>query len=473
MCQHLDPGVSRFGGGRSIGRIQVGSELEPVAVGTLDDVEQHGAASGGCHRGKFVQVAGTAGGDAVWEFGDPWPSTQVHVLDLDPGIGPTGGGQKKVDAARRTVADFAPHLRVPSEGRDSVLGESLSDNVVRQAGVDAGEAAIVEVDEPPGVWKFAARVGNRLEPERNAGIGQAKHRPGICAMGGNCPAVFEHDVREESFIPAYESAADQGAGKAHRRLSAKQSGQGQAPMPNPTAAMLTIGDEILSGRTRDANLPHLAAALTGKGIGLREARIVADDMDEIVAAVNALRGRYDHVFTSGGIGPTHDDITADAIARAFGVGIDVREDARKILATNYADPERELNEARLRMARIPGGAVLIDNPVSKAPGFSLENVHVMAGVPAIFAAMVEGLLPRLTGGRPLMSRSVRVDRPEGDIAGPLRVLAEAHPRVSIGSYPFNRDGKFGSNLVARSDDPTALDAAEAALWALAEALRAS
>jgi molybdenum cofactor synthesis domain-containing protein len=238
-------------------------------------------------------------------------------------------------------------------------------------------------------------------------------------------------------------------------------------MPNPSAAMLTIGDEILSGRTRDTNMPHLAQALGAKGIALRETRVVPDDMAEIVAAVNALRSRYDHVFTSGGIGPTHDDITADAVAAAFGVTLDVREDARAILAANYADPERDLNPARLRMARIPAGAALIENPISRAPGFSLGNVHVMAGVPAIFEAMVAGLLPRLTGGRPLLSETLRVDRPEGEVAGPLGRIAQAHAGVTIGSYPFTRDGRFGTNLVARSDDPAALAAAFADLQGLA------
>ena len=186
--------------------------------------------------------------------------------------------------------------------------------------------------------------------------------------------------------------------------------------------------------------------------------------------MNALRPRYDHVFTSGGIGPTHDDITADAVAAAFGVPIGVREDARAILATNYANPEVDLNPARLRMARIPDGAALIDNPVSKAPGVPLGNVHVMAGVPAVFQAMVAGLLPRLTGGRPLLSESLRIDRPEGEIAGPLRLVAEAHPAVSIGSYPFNLAGRFGSNLVARSEDPDALAAARGSIRALADLL---
>ena len=234
-------------------------------------------------------------------------------------------------------------------------------------------------------------------------------------------------------------------------------------MPNPTAAMLTIGDEILTGRTQDSNMPHLARLLVEKGITLREARVVPDDSAEIAAAVNALRTRYTHVFTSGGIGPTHDDITADSIAAAFGVAIGIREDARAILATHYRNPETDLNPARLRMARIPDGAVLIDNPVSKAPGFSLGNVHVMAGVPAVFVAMLEGLLPRLTGGAPLLSETIRADVPEGELAGALADLAADHPDVGIGCYPFNLGGRLGANLVARSTDPGALATATAAL----------
>ncbi len=238
-------------------------------------------------------------------------------------------------------------------------------------------------------------------------------------------------------------------------------------MPNPTAAMLTIGDEILSGRTQDTNMPHLARALADKGISLRETRVVPDVAEEIVAAINALRARYTHVFTSGGIGPTHDDITADAVAAAFGVGIDVREDARALLASNYANPEVDLTPARLRMARIPDGATLIVNAVSKAPGFSIGNVHVMAGVPSVFHAMVAELLPGLEGGTPVLSETLRVDHPEGKVAGPLRSVAEAHPDVSIGSYPFSEDGRYGTNLVARGEDPAAIAAAMADLRAMA------
>ncbi|WP_425050886.1 competence/damage-inducible protein A [Psychromarinibacter sp. S121] len=229
-------------------------------------------------------------------------------------------------------------------------------------------------------------------------------------------------------------------------------------MPNPTAAMLVIGDEILSGRTRDANSNHLAIELTAAGIDLKEVRFVADDHAAIVAAVQALSKAYDTVFTSGGIGPTHDDITADAIADAFGAPIDVRDDARAILQAHYDRNGTELNEARLRMARIPDGAALIDNPVSAAPGFTLGNVHVMAGVPSIFNAMVESVLPTLTGGAPVVSRTVRVDRPEGDVAADLGALAKAHPDLSLGSYPFTRDGKYGTNLVVRGQDPAVVDA---------------
>ncbi|MEL6678783.1 MAG: molybdopterin-binding protein, partial [Pseudomonadota bacterium] len=209
-------------------------------------------------------------------------------------------------------------------------------------------------------------------------------------------------------------------------------------------------------------------ALDAKGITLSEVRIIRDDREVIVTAVNALRAEVDHVFTSGGIGPTHDDITADCVAAAFDVGIDVRADARAVLATNYANPEVDLNEARLRMARVPDGAILIDNPVSKAPGFSLENVHVMAGVPRIFQVMLDGLLPRLTGGAPLLSETVRIDQPEGALAAPLGVIAEEHPEVAIGSYPFTRDGRFGSNVVLRAADAAQLTAAKTAVEALAD-----
>ncbi|QGX99311.1 competence/damage-inducible protein A [Roseovarius faecimaris] len=230
-------------------------------------------------------------------------------------------------------------------------------------------------------------------------------------------------------------------------------------MANPTAAMLVIGDEILSGRTRDANMHYLACELAKHGIDLREVRVVSDDPDAITGAVRALSAAYDHLFTSGGIGPTHDDITAENVARAFDRPIDVREDARAVLAAHYERAGQELNAARLRMARIPEGASLIDNPISAAPGFTLENVHVMAGVPTIFEAMVASVLPTLTGGAPLVSVSRRIFRGEGDIAGPLGELAERYADLSIGSYPFQQDGVFGAQIVIRGHDGAQVEAA--------------
>lgn len=236
-------------------------------------------------------------------------------------------------------------------------------------------------------------------------------------------------------------------------------------MANPTAAMLVIGDEILSGRTRDANMHHLAGRLTEAGIDLKEVRVVSDDPGAIVAAARALSEAWDHVFSSGGIGPTHDDITADCMAEAFGQSIDVREDARAILKARYDANGQELNEARLRMARIPEHAKLIDNPVSGAPGFTIENVHVMAGVPSVFKAMVESVLPKLEGGAPLQSVTVRVIKGEGDIAGPLGTLAAKMPALSFGSYPFQRDGVYGANIVIRGTDAAQLDQAAGAVLA--------
>lgn len=224
-------------------------------------------------------------------------------------------------------------------------------------------------------------------------------------------------------------------------------------MANPTAAMVVIGDEILSGRTRDSNMHYLAKALAARGIDLREVRIVGDREEDIIEAVNALRKKYDHVFTSGGIGPTHDDITADAIGKALGRNVAVREDALEALARNYPNGRADLNEARMRMARVPEGAELIENPVSGAPGFSVENVHVLAGVPQVFEAMLDGLLPKIEGGQPLCTATVKVDRPEGDVAVPLREIAERYPELSFGSYPFvSPTLGFGTNIVIRGTD---------------------
>jgi molybdenum cofactor synthesis domain-containing protein len=233
------------------------------------------------------------------------------------------------------------------------------------------------------------------------------------------------------------------------------------------AAVLLIGDEILSGRTQDVNLQTIAKFLAPLGVQVAEARVVADVPDEIVAAVNALRAKYDYVLTTGGIGPTHDDKTADAIAQAFGVGIDVHPEARAILEAHYKGASN-LNEARLRMARVPIGGSLVPNPVSKAPGFQVENVFVMAGVPSIMRGMLEGVAPRLKGGAVIKSRAIRGKGVrEGDIAAPLQALEEAsNGTVIFGSYPwFNQEG-HGVHLVARSSDPAALEKAAHDLSAL-------
>jgi molybdenum cofactor synthesis domain-containing protein len=240
----------------------------------------------------------------------------------------------------------------------------------------------------------------------------------------------------------------------------------------PTAAVLLIGDEILSGRTKDKNLGFLADYLTALGIDLKEARIVADVEAEIVAAVNALRSRYTYVFTTGGIGPTHDDITADAMARAFGVPIGHDPEAVEILMAYFKANGREPNEARMRMARIPEGATLIANPVSAAPGFQIGNVFVMAGVPRIMNAMMDDVAPRLSRGVPMQSRSIEFLGGEGDAARPLGEIQKQFPAVVIGSYPFQTPEGFGTNLVLRSRDPAALDGARDAVVAMARQLTA-
>jgi molybdenum cofactor synthesis domain-containing protein len=234
-------------------------------------------------------------------------------------------------------------------------------------------------------------------------------------------------------------------------------------VPNPTAAFLVIGDEILSGRTREANVQVLATALAGAGIDLHEVRVVRDGRDVIVAAVNELRARYDQVFTSGGIGPTHDDLTADSVAAAFGVPIDVRDDARQMLERLVARRGLELTDGVLRMARIPDGAALIGNELSGAPGFTLGNVHVMAGVPSIFEAMVAVLVPTLPGGAPTVSGSVVVERGEAYFAAALAECAQEHADLSIGSYPFRDDGRFAVEVVVRGHDRARVDEAVARL----------
>ena len=237
-----------------------------------------------------------------------------------------------------------------------------------------------------------------------------------------------------------------------------------------TAAVLVIGDEILSGRTKDKNIGTIAERLTEIGIDLREVRVVPDEQDEIVAAVNALRARYTYLFTTGGIGPTHDDITADSVAAAFGVGIGIDERARAMLLERHR-PE-DLNAARLRMARIPDGADLIANPVSKAPGFRIGNVFVMAGVPQIMSAMLDEICPTLTPGAKMLSETIEAGNiPEGRFAGGLAEIAKAHAGVSIGSYPSMTPQGFSNRVVVRGRDAEAVAAARIVLETLLTGLK--
>ncbi len=226
-----------------------------------------------------------------------------------------------------------------------------------------------------------------------------------------------------------------------------------------TAGILAIGDELLSGRTKDRNIGHLATMLTAVGIDLKEVRIVADEEHDIVAALDALRHRYTYVFTSGGIGPTHDDITADAVSKAFGVPCEHDATAMKLLGDSYASRGVDFNEARQRMARMPRGATLIENKVSIAPGFVIGNVHVMAGVPSVFEAMVDSVLPTLKAGIALKSVSIACPYGEGVIGTALRNIQKAHPDTVIGSYPKMIDGGYAVELIVRARDEAALEAA--------------
>lgn len=242
------------------------------------------------------------------------------------------------------------------------------------------------------------------------------------------------------------------------------SAPGESPDPDRvwTAALVVIGDEILSGRTQDRNIAQIALWLNQQGIRLTEVRVVADDMAAIADAVNALRSRNDYLFTTGGIGPTHDDITVDAIAAALDIGVVVHPRARAVLEDYYAS-RGGLTEARLRMARVPEGAELIENRMSGAPGIRLDNIHILAGVPHIAGLMLEALNGRLQGGKPVVSRTVGCWVPESEVADLLRETEHAHDGCLIGSYPFFRDGRVGANFVIRSTDESAAESCAADL----------
>jgi len=239
-----------------------------------------------------------------------------------------------------------------------------------------------------------------------------------------------------------------------------------------TAGLLVIGDEILSGRTKDKNIGFTADYLTAIGIDLKEVRVVPDDEPEIVAALNAMRARYTYVFTTGGIGPTHDDITADAVAKAFGVSIDYHPRAVEILRERLAQTGGVMNEARMRMTRMPAGAELVHNKISAAPGFRIGNVIVMAGIPSVMQAMLEDVAPQLKTGAKMLSDTVRADCREGDIGTELGAIAKAHPDVLIGSYPFMDDRGANAHVVIRARDPQKVAEVKAAVEAMLERVHA-
>jgi len=240
-----------------------------------------------------------------------------------------------------------------------------------------------------------------------------------------------------------------------------------------TAAVLVIGDEILSGRTKDKNIGFIAEYLTGIGIDLKEVRVVADEEPEIVAAVNALRARYTYLFTTGGIGPTHDDITAECVAKAFGVAMYHHPRAVEIMQARLAASGGVMNEARMRMTRVPVGAELVLNKVSGAPGFRIGNVIVMAGIPSVMQAMLEYVTPQLKTGARMLSESVRADCREGDIGTELGEIAKKHAAVTIGSYPFvDENNSANTHVVVRSRDQQKLGAAKAAVEAMLARVKA-
>ena len=240
-----------------------------------------------------------------------------------------------------------------------------------------------------------------------------------------------------------------------------------------TAAVLVIGDEILSGRTKDKNIGYIADYMTALGIDLKEVRIVSDDEAAIVTALNALRSAYNYVFTTGGIGPTHDDITADCVAKAFGVPLEFHPDAVAIMKERVAKVGGELNEARMRMTRIPKGGALVANKVSGAPGFWIGNVITMAGIPAVMQAMLDEVAPKLKTGVKMLSESIRANAREGDVGTELGLIAKAYPDTIIGSYPFmDEQGGPNTNIVVRSRDPERLNEAKAAVEAMLVTVRA-
>ena len=420
-------------------------------------------------RAKLNHVFGATRRDAVRKLRQTGGALEVNVLDLEVKTRPILSFEEKIDPAVLAIRDLPAHDRIIAKGRQRPGGEGLGNDAVGEQGIDPDQIAL-GLEKLQRIGKLALGVRGLRNPRSRAGLQQAEHRARIGAMGGNLAPVGEFDIGEEALVTPHKSGGQEGGREIHDagKLSIAADyvyarGSSTLRLMNPAAkhprsvvaAMLIIGNEVLSGRTRDANLQHFALKLATRGIVLGEARVIPDVPQIIVSAVNTLRAQYRYVFTTGGIGPTHDDITADCIAEAFGVRIGEDPRALAILERYYVNRD-DFTSARRRMARIPAGADLIPNPVSGAPGFRIENVYVMAGVPRINQAMLDAVLDSLDEGTPRLAAALWGLVVEGRIADPLREIQTRAPDVEIGSYPNFIDGKFGTVLVLKSYDADAL-----------------
>jgi len=449
--------------GRRIGRVDIAGDGEPADIAALRDEEKDGAVTGPGETAERLEMAAAAASYRIGKGGEVAVAPPGHVLDLDEGVGTAARGDMEVEPGAVDDARFGADRSRKREAVDAARLDGLGDEAVGVHRVEADERAFLLDDLEP-MRQLAPRIAGTRQPHRRP-LGEKAGKPaGVGAMGGDRGPFGERHIGEETLVAADQPGFDEWSGEPHRGYSP---GRGRVPQGKRgtmeerssriTACLIIIGNEILSGRTVDANLPHLATTLGELGITLAEARIVPDIEEEIVDAVNATRKKHDYVFTTGGIGPTHDDITAAAIARAFNVKLIRHPEAeRRLLA--YYPPER-VTEARLKMANTPEGVTLIDNPVSVAPGFQIENVFVLAGVPKIMQAMLDVLKPQLRGGAVVASRTLVVFRGEGDMAQELQSIQTRYPEVEIGSYPFFRLDRAGTSIVFRSADPAKLDAA--------------
>lgn len=475
ISENFHAGFAGFIKFAAIFRIDIAGQIKALAIRAVHTVKHNGAMSLPRHFGQFPQMFGPARRRAVGEFRKRRAARKRDVFDFNVTKRPGLVFEEYIDAAILAVFDLAPQRPVTAELWYQAGLYSGFDNFIGRSGVDAniGRADLYDV---PIILQLAFRVVRCCDPDDRAFILHAHHGTCVGAMGGDDLAVQVY-VGQKPFVAFDQTAFLEGTREFHIAISMEHPHIGGKPKEGlmdtttVTAGVILIGDELLSGRTRDTNLGDIAWFLEPLGVQVGEARIISDNADTIVETVRTFAGRFDYVFTTGGIGPTHDDITADCIAKAFNVGISERADAIDALRERYG--EEELNAARRRMARIPDGASLIKNPVSQAPGFQTENVFTLAGVPGIMRGMLQDIGHRIKGGAAVYSRTVlAAGIGEGDAAGPLAEIEKAYSGVSIGSYPFFDENMRGANFVARGRDQNILDQVEADLKALVETLGA-